>query len=114
MADSVLSLALTPHGHVVLVPSADAPELPRELPQRLERAFARGAAHGLLDLGLREVGTALPPVFGFWRDFGVRYVTALCTSAEASATGTTHDTIAAAIAGRTRRARGGGAPDGWG
>ena len=95
MADSVLSLALTPHGHVVLVPSADAPELPRELPQRLERAFARGAAHGLLDLGLREVGTALPPVFGFWRDFGVRYVTALCTSAEASATGTTHDTIAA-------------------
>jgi non-specific serine/threonine protein kinase len=95
MADPALSLALTPHGHVVLVPTADAPALPRELAQRLERAFARGAAHGLLDLGLREVGTALPPVFGFWRDFGARYVTALCTSAEASATGTTPETIAA-------------------
>lgn len=95
MADSALSLALTPHGHVVLVPSAGAPTVPRELVQRLERAFTRSAAHGLLDLGLREVGTALPPGLGFWRDFGARYVTALCTSAEASATGTTLDTIAA-------------------
>jgi hypothetical protein len=95
MADSARNLALTPHGHVVLVPSVDAPALPRELPRRLEVAFERGAAHALLDLGLREVGTALPPVFGFWRDFGARYVTALCTSAGASADVTPPGTIAA-------------------
>ncbi len=95
MTTSALSLALTPHGHVVLVPSADAPSLPQELQRRLEQAFARGAAHGLLDLGLREVGTALPPVFAFWRDFGARYVTTLCTSSEAAATDKALNTIAA-------------------
>lgn len=95
MTDSALSLALTPHGHVVMVRSPDAPALPQGLQQRLERKFDLGAAHGLLDLGLREVGTALPPVFAFWRDFGVRYVTTLCTSAQAAATDRTPDTIAA-------------------
>jgi len=95
MTDSALSLALTPHGHVVLVRSSDAPALPQELQQRLERKFDLGAAHGLLDLGLREVGTALPPVVAFWRDFGARYVTTLCTSAEAATTDRTPDTIAA-------------------
>jgi hypothetical protein len=34
--------------------------------------------HGLLYLGADEVGTALPPVLAYWREFGVRYVTALC------------------------------------
>ena len=34
----------------------------------------------MLQLGAGEVGTALPPAFGFWREFGARYVTALCTS----------------------------------
>lgn len=103
MADPTLSLALTPHGHVVLVRSPDAPTLPRELQQRLERAFARGAAHGLLDLGLREVGTALPPVFAFWRDFGARYVTTLCTSAEPSATDKALNAIAAPSQGELTR-----------
>jgi non-specific serine/threonine protein kinase len=86
MTAAALSLALTPHGHVVLVSSADAPSLPQELQQRLEQMFERGPAHGLLDLGLREVGTALPSVLAFWRDFGARYVTTLCTSAQATAT----------------------------
>jgi non-specific serine/threonine protein kinase len=35
----------------------------------------------LLELGLREVGTALPSDFAYWRDFAARYVTVLCTSA---------------------------------
>src|ERR1019366_4014378 len=30
-------------------------------------------------LGADEVGTALPPVHSYWREFGARYVTALCT-----------------------------------
>jgi non-specific serine/threonine protein kinase len=94
MTDSAPSLALTPHGHVVLVRSPDAPALPQDLQQRLERRFDLGAAHGLLDLGLREVGTALPPVVAFWRDFGARYVTTLCTSADAATTARTPDPIA--------------------
>jgi hypothetical protein len=49
---------------------------------RLESVFERGAGHGLLELGIREVGTALPPDFAYWRDFAGRYVTALCTSAQ--------------------------------
>ena len=94
MAAATLTLALTPHGHLVLLPAPDAPALPPELQRRLERSFARGASHGLLDLGLREVGTALPPVFAFWRDFAARYVTTLCTSAETRATDAARHTIA--------------------
>jgi non-specific serine/threonine protein kinase len=45
---------------------------------RLEKAFIRGSGHGLLRLGADEVGTALPPVLSYWRELGVRYVTALC------------------------------------
>ena len=45
------------------------------------KAFARGSGHGLLLLGLDEAGTTLPPVFTWWREFGARYVTALCTQA---------------------------------
>src|SRR5207249_2406680 len=41
--------------------------------------FARGPGHGLLQLGAAEVGTPLPAVFGYWREIGGRYVTAVCT-----------------------------------
>jgi non-specific serine/threonine protein kinase len=75
------SPVLTPHGHLVLAPTADAVTLPPELSARFEPAFARGVGHGLLELGLREVGTALPSDFAYWRDFAARYVTVLCTSA---------------------------------
>jgi hypothetical protein len=65
---------------LLLVPATDAVTLPPELWARLEPAFARGVGHGLLELGLREVGTALPADFAYWRDFAARYVTVLCTS----------------------------------
>ena len=74
-----LSLGLTPHGRIVLIPDADAPPLDRELVERLRQALERGSGHGLLLLGADEVGTALPPIVSYWREFGVRYVTALCT-----------------------------------
>jgi len=74
---------LTPHGHLVLAPTADAVVLPRDLSARLASAFDRGVGHGLLELGLREVGTALPVDFAYWRDFAARFVTVLCTSAHA-------------------------------
>jgi non-specific serine/threonine protein kinase len=72
---------LTPQGHLVLAPTDDARTLPANLQERLETAFELGAGHGLLELGIREVGTALPADFAYWRDFAGRYVTTLCTSA---------------------------------
>ena len=93
---------LTPHGHLVLAPTADAVILAPDLSARLESAFDRGAGHGLLELGLREVGTALPVDFAYWRDFAARYVTVLCTSAhgipEDAASGTTEVPLPAADA----------------
>jgi superfamily II DNA or RNA helicase len=73
---------LTPQGHLMLAPTDEARILPDNLRGRLESAFERGAGHGLLELGIREVGTALPAEFAYWRDFAGRYVTMLCTSAQ--------------------------------
>jgi len=73
---------LTPQGHLVLAPADEARTLPSDLLRRLESAFERGVGHGLLELGIREVGTALPADFAYWRDFASRYVTMLCTSAD--------------------------------
>ena len=33
-----------------------------------------------MQLGAGEVGTPLPAVFGYWRDFGARYITAMCAA----------------------------------
>jgi len=81
--DSVcLALVLTPHGRLVLAEEADAPCLDAALARSLREAFERGSGHGLLHLGADEAGTALPPVYSYWREFGARYVTALCTLPE--------------------------------
>jgi hypothetical protein len=58
---------------------ADAPYSDPALAQRLRNAFDRGTGHGLLQLGADEVGTALPPVFSYWREFSASYVTAGAT-----------------------------------
>lgn len=71
----MLAPVLTPHGVLILRQTEEAPALESEQSLRLEKAFVRGAGHGLLCLG---VGTALPPVLSYWREFGARYVTALC------------------------------------
>jgi hypothetical protein len=78
MTQVQLTPSLTPHGHLVVIPSDDAPRLDEALARRLLAAFARGSGEGLLQLGGAEVGTPLPPVFGYWRELGTRYVTALC------------------------------------
>lgn len=78
--DTVLdSLRLTPHGRLILSPDADAPGLESGFAGRLRVALERGSGHGLLLLGADELGTALPPVLSYWRDFGARFVTGLCT-----------------------------------
>jgi len=74
-----LSLGLTPHGHLALTHDGDAPPLDAGLRDRLQRALDRGSGHGLLLLGADEAGSALPPAASYWREFGGRYVTALCT-----------------------------------
>jgi non-specific serine/threonine protein kinase len=79
------SLSLTPHGRLVLTHDADAPPLDGRLAGRLREAFERGSGHGLLLLGADEAGTALPPVESYWREFGARYVTALCTQQDSDA-----------------------------
>jgi len=81
-----LSLHLSSRGHLLCVQGdeARAPALAEALADRLVGAFAQGEGHGLLHLGAAEVATALPPLWAFWRDFAVRYVTALTTTAQGS------------------------------
>ncbi|MGA3027279.1 MAG: DEAD/DEAH box helicase [Bryobacteraceae bacterium] len=74
-----LSLSLTPHGRLLPSHDAEATPLDEGLASRLQQAFERGSGHGLLLLGADEPGAALPPVHAWWREFGARYVTALCT-----------------------------------
>jgi non-specific serine/threonine protein kinase len=76
---------LTPHGRLTIGPVDEGPALEPGLVRRLHDAFARGSGHGLLQLGASEVGTVLPPAFSYWREFGTRYVTALCTLSDAAA-----------------------------
>ena len=80
-----VALCLTPHGRLVIVSDSGAQPLDTGLAERLQEAFARGSGHGLLLLGVDEAGTTLPPVFTWWREFGARYVTALCARWEGDA-----------------------------
>ena len=73
-----MELNLTPHGHLVAGTG---------LPESLQPAFERGSGHGLLSLGLDslgldQAGTTLPPVLAYWREFGARYVSVICTQPE--------------------------------
>ena len=78
------SLRLTPHGHLVLEPSPDAPEIDERIAGRLSDAFERGGGYGLLQLGAGEVGQTLPPILLWWRGFAARYVAALCLQSPGS------------------------------
>ncbi|MBP8286085.1 MAG: DEAD/DEAH box helicase [Rhodoferax sp.] len=80
-ATDTVTLLLTPSGHLLLQPDVDGFAVAVGLQQDLVDAFDRGAGHGLLFLGTTQVGTVLPPIFAWWRDFSARYVTALCATA---------------------------------
>ncbi len=82
-----LTLALTPHGRLLVVTDDECPALEQKLATRLRLAFGRGSGHGLFWLGAAEVGQVLPPVLATFRDFGSRFVTALCTRAETEQAG---------------------------
>ena len=81
---SALAPALSPHGVLSLKPSNEATAWDPARSTRLLNAFERGAGHGLLCLGADEVGTSLPATLAYWREFGVRYVTALCALPDVS------------------------------
>ena len=69
---------LSPHGVLSLKPSDEPAVLEPAHAARLEKAFARGAGHGLLHLGAEEVGTSLSPTLAYWREMATRFITALC------------------------------------
>src|ERR1700688_1212929 len=73
-----LEPVLTPHGLLTLRQTAQAPAMGPDQGSRLEKAFLRSSGHGLLWLGADEVATVLPPVLSYWRELGMRYMTALC------------------------------------
>ncbi|MEX3936883.1 DEAD/DEAH box helicase [Paraburkholderia phymatum] len=75
-----LAPKITPAGHLLAAPDVDAPALPDDV--ALGASFRRGTGHGLLYLGSATIGRALPPAWAWWRDFGARYVTSLCTTSE--------------------------------
>jgi non-specific serine/threonine protein kinase len=79
---------LSPHGVLNLKPSDEAMALDAARGARIEKAFARGAGHGLLHLGADEIGASLPPLLAYWRELGTRYVTALCALPDLGETST--------------------------
>lgn len=85
MNQTRLNPSLTPHGRLRLVASDDAPELDPTLARRLADAFEQGSGSGLLQLGGAEIGAVLPPALSYWRELGVRYVTAVATQPDAAA-----------------------------
>ena len=85
-AVSALLPILTPHGRLLLASDeTGASSLPPDLSHRLQLSFSRGSGHGLLQLGAGEVGIAMPPVYGYWREFAARYVAAVCTQSSDTA-----------------------------
>ena len=83
------TLWLSPQGHLRLAFWDEVPALDAQLLSALSPAFAKGSGHGLLFLGASQVGRFLPSGLGYWRDFGVRFVTSLCLRPEGNAS--SHD-----------------------
>ncbi|RZL90698.1 MAG: ATP-dependent helicase, partial [Variovorax sp.] len=82
-----LDLALSPAGRVYLEIARGVTAAPASpAASRVRKAFERGGAHGLLQLGAVELGGALSPALAFGREFAHLFMvrlTALATLAEA-------------------------------
>ena len=71
LAGSILDLAVSPAGKVYLETAHGESDVPASATAaRIAKAFARGGAHGLLQLGAAELGSALSPSLAFGREFG--------------------------------------------
>jgi superfamily II DNA or RNA helicase len=73
-----LAPVLSPHGVLSLKPSDQAERFDAARGTQIAQAFARGPGHGLFCLGAEEVGTGLPAALAYWREFGARYIAAVC------------------------------------
>ena len=75
---TVLTPVLNPHGVLSLKPSDDG-SASSAVRDTTAGAGVRARLGARTAVSRRdEVGTALPPVLSYWREFGARYVTALC------------------------------------
>jgi superfamily II DNA or RNA helicase len=75
---------ITPRGALSLERTETAVPLEDAVAARLEAAFARGAGHGLLQLGLAEARSRLPADLAFWRGLAMGFVAARCRAGETS------------------------------
>jgi len=85
MADSDISLALTPSGRLFV---ADVNENGHSPPDAWTRkaveSFHAGQAGGLLALAARKPDLPPPPTFSYWRNFASAYLERLCRTPEAA------------------------------
>jgi non-specific serine/threonine protein kinase len=77
-----LASVLTPHGTLRLETSESDFSIDAAVADRLQAACRAGEGHGLLQLGLAEAGSRLPPDLAFWRAFAMRFVAALCAGGD--------------------------------
>ncbi|MCP5157633.1 MAG: DEAD/DEAH box helicase [Ectothiorhodospiraceae bacterium] len=78
-----LALGLTPAGRLVVHSRAASEQsvgsgVPSGWLDRATRAFAESVGGGLFALAATAPDAPPPPEWAFWRDFGCRYLTALC------------------------------------
>jgi non-specific serine/threonine protein kinase len=75
-----LVCSLTPGGQIVLGDGVvdDGPQLAPAVATRIADAFAKDRGHAVLHLAAAELGTALDPTLGFWRDVGQSFVAKVC------------------------------------
>ena len=83
MPDSLVPV-MTPHGALRVERGPSEFPLDDAVARRLDAAFAHGGGHGLLQLGLAEAGSRLPPELAFWRAFSMRFIAAVCAGGEAA------------------------------
>ena len=67
------TIALSPQGALYLLPESSS-----TVAERIHAAFAKDSSDGLIQLGLSELDTELPPDLAYWRDFASLYFSSLC------------------------------------
>ena len=77
--DHLSTFYLTPHGRLCLRVSDEIPGAAPEFIRDMQESFTRGTGHGLLHLGGKGPGMTLPPLWAYWRDQGLNYITEVCT-----------------------------------
>lgn len=82
-----LVCGLTPGGHISVRPGSleEGPALTQAAQRRIVDGFSKGRGHGVLYLGVAELGTDLDPTLGFWRDLGQSFVAKACAALDPTA-----------------------------